>query len=399
MSVRSPHLVSLSLLATVAACGAGKNVSTTPAIDTLPGGIVRVTNKAPSQWTDTNGWKLVLERTIAPADSTAGQLNQPGGIVVDSHGRIFVLDRKPTLIKVYASDGAFTGTIGREGSGPGEFQQWGILTISRDTLYHHDPRQSRTQAFTTDGALIHGWVSPCCWQMPAAADDSGRTPVPGMLRPDTTSKSFLAGAGYIRYHADGRVADTVIIPPQPEVKSWRVREKDNRMSMSVPLMPGMQSAFDRAGHYVWGQQGRYEIVISHNGLDTLRIFSSVAGTFPIPDSIRREEYDQAVKNNPMLKSVARFDDIPRYYPPWTSIVSDGDGNFWVIRPGARSDGDIFDVFSPEGVLLGHVPAPFHDRVLSFWTRDRVYTIQDDDASGVQSIKIYRIERPARRELH
>lgn len=155
--------------------------------------------------------------------------------------------------------------------------------------------------------------------MPAAADDSGRTPVPGMLRPDTTSKSFLAGAGYVRYHADGRVADTVIIPPQPEVKSWRVREKDNRMSMSVPLMPGLQRTFDRAGHFVWGQQARYEIVISRKGLDTLRIFSSVAGTFPIPDSIRREEFDQAIKNNPMLKSVARFDDIPRNYPAWTSM--------------------------------------------------------------------------------
>ena len=235
--------------------------------------------------------------------------------------------------------------------------------------------------------------------MPAAADDSGRTPVPGLLRPDTTSKSFLAGAGYLRYHADGRVADTVIIPPQPEVKIWQVRKKDNRMSMSVPLMPGMQSTFDRAGHYVWGHQGRYQIVISHNGLDTLRIFSSVAGTFPIPDSIRRDEFDQGIKSNPILKSVARFDDIPRNYPAWTSIVSDGSGNFWVIRPGPKSDGDIFDVFTSDGVLLGAVPAPFHDIYRTFWTRDRVYSIEEDDATGVQSIKIYRIERPPRPELH
>lgn len=395
----NPQLVSLSLLAAVAACGAGKSTPGSPKIDTLPGGIVRVTNKVPTEWTDTNGWKLVLERTIAPADSTPGQLNQPGGIVVDSRGRIFVLDRKPTLIKVYASDGTFTGTIGREGSGPGEFRQWGMLTISRDTLFHHDPGQSRTQSFTTDGAFVHAWTSLCCMQMRVAGDDSGRTTVPGMIRPDSTAKTFLAGAGYIRYHADGRVSDTIINPPQPAAKSWQVKEKDNSMTMSVPLTPGMQSTFDRAGHFVWGQQARYEIVISHNGLDTLRIFSSVAGTFPIPDSIRRENFDQAIKNNPMLKSVARFDDIPRYYPPWTSIVSDGDGNFWVMRPGPKTDGDVFDVFTPEGVLLGRVPAPFHDRVLSFWTRDRVYTIQDDDATGVQSIKIYRIERPPRRELH
>jgi len=129
------------------------------------------------------------------------------------------------------------------------------------------------------------------------------------------------------------------------------------------------------------------------------IFSSTAGTFPIPDSIRQESFDQAVKGNPMLKSVARFDDIPRYYPAWTSIVSDGDGNFWVIRPGPKSDGDVFDVFTPDGVLLGAVPAPFHSVYRAFWTRDRVYSIEEDEATGLQSIKVYRIERPPRRELH
>lgn len=391
--MRTSHLLILSLLASVAACGAGKRTSGAATIDTLPGGIVRVANRAPSGWTDTNGWKLVLERTIAPADSTPGQLNQPGGIVVDSRGRIFVLDIKPTLIKVYAADGTFSGTIGREGSGPGEFRQWGILAISRDTLVHHDPGQSRTQSFTTDGAFIHAWVSLCCWQMPVAADDSGRTPVPGNVHPDSTTKNFAAGAGYIRYRPDGTVADTIILPPRPETKSWRVKDKDNLETMDVPLLPGQVGTFDRAGHYVWGNQGRYEIVISHNGLDTLRIFSSVAGTFPIPDSTRQENFDQAVKNNPLLKTVAKFDDIPKTYPLWTSIVSDGNNNLWVLRPGPKSDSDIFDVFTPAGVLLGSVPAPFHNTYRSYWTRDRVYTIQEDDATGVQSIKVYRIERP------
>ena len=70
-------------LVLLAACSRGGQGASF-VIDTLPGGIVRVANKVPTEWTDTNGWKLVLERTIAPPDSTPGQLNQPGGIVVDS---------------------------------------------------------------------------------------------------------------------------------------------------------------------------------------------------------------------------------------------------------------------------------------------------------------------------
>jgi hypothetical protein len=388
-------LPAVALLAACGTAGATRALNE-PSIDTLPGGIVRVANTGPTRWADTSGWKLVLERTIAPPENSPGQLNAPNGIVVDSRGRIFLLDTKPTLIKVYAPDGTFTGTIGREGSGPGEFRQWGMLTISRDTLFHHDPGQSRTQSFTADGAFIKVWTSLCCWSMPVAGDDSGRTTVPGMVHPDSTAKSFMAGAGYVRYRADGGVADTIILPPRGQVKSWEVHDKDNNMIMSVPLMPGVQGTFDRAGHYVWGDQANYQIMISRHGLDTLRLFSSTAGVMPIPDSIRQERFDQAVKNNPRLKSVAKLGDIPADYPPWTSIASDGNGNFWVIRPGSRTAGDIFDVFTPDGVLLGAVPAPFHDVYRSYWTRDRVYVVQEDDATGVQAIKVYRIDRGDRK---
>jgi hypothetical protein len=387
------HCRWLALFA-LGACSAGgaKHALNAPKIDTLPGGIVRVTNSGPTGWADTSGWKLVLERSIAPGENSPGQINRSNGIVADSRGRIFILDSKPTVIKIYAPDGTFVGTIGREGSGPGEFKSWGMLTISRDTLFEHDPNQSRTQSFTADGAFIHGWTSLCCWQMAVSADDSGRTTVPGMIRPDSTAKSFLAGAGYIRYHADGRAVDTIILPPQSPVKSWQLNDKDNQMTMSVPMTPGRQGTFNRAGHYVWGNQAGYTIVVSRTGLDTLRLFSATAGTVPIPDSIRQDAFDVVIKNNPALKSVAKLGDVPTNYPLWTAITVDGNGNHWVLRPGPKSEGDILDVFTPDGVLLGAVPAPFNGLYRTYWTRDRVYALQEDEATGAQAIKVYRIER-------
>ncbi|MES2124235.1 MAG: 6-bladed beta-propeller, partial [Gemmatimonadota bacterium] len=139
------HTVPLALIL-AAACGAAdaKVSLNAPTIDTLPGGIVRVRNTGPTGWADTNGWKLVLEHTFAIPDGSPGQLNNPSGIVADSKGNIYVLDSKPATIKAYSADGAFLRTIGRDGSGPGEFRQWGMLTIARDTLVQHDPGQSRT---------------------------------------------------------------------------------------------------------------------------------------------------------------------------------------------------------------------------------------------------------------
>ena len=380
------------VLILLAACGGRTDHANAPTIDTLPGGIIRVANHGPTEWTDTNGWKLVLERTIASVDSTPGQLNNPGGLVADSRGRIFVLDTRPALIKVYGPDGLFAGTIGREGSGPGEFQPGGTLTISRDTLVLHDSRQTRTQSFTGDGALLRGWRSLCCWQLPVLADDSGRTPVPGTIRPDSTGKVFLAGVGFIRYRANGSIVDTVILPPRPERKMWRAEADGNTTIWSVPLTAGQQGTFDRAGHYVWGNQDRYAIVISRNGLDTARLFSASTPGVPIPDSIRTDRLKQVLKSNPAMKPVAKLGDIPVNYPLWTAISVDGDGNYWVLRPGPHSDGDVWDVFTADGTLLGAVPAPFHDISRSYWTRDRVYNLDDDEATGAQAIKVYRIER-------
>ena len=95
------------------------------------------------------------------ANAPGIELSDPSEIRVDAAGRVYVLDDAPPMIRVYGDDGALLRTIGREGSGPGEFRGGGMLMLSRDTLVHQDQRQSRAQAFTTDGQLIGQWPSSC----------------------------------------------------------------------------------------------------------------------------------------------------------------------------------------------------------------------------------------------
>ena len=48
-------------------------------------------------------------------------LNRPVSLKVDPAGRIYVFDLGDIDIKVFDPDGTHTGTIGRQGQGPGEF--------------------------------------------------------------------------------------------------------------------------------------------------------------------------------------------------------------------------------------------------------------------------------------
>ena len=385
-----------ALLALVG-CGTvgGKVALHVPAIDTLPGGIVRVRNSGPTAWADTNGWKLVLERTFTMTEGSPGQLNNPGNIVADSKGNVYILDQKPATIKAYGADGTFLRTIGREGSGPGEFRPWGLLMIAHDTLVEHDPRQSRTSTFTTDGRFIRVWLTLCCHARPVGADDNGLIPIPGSIKIDTTAgrKSMFAGAGFVRFRLDSTVVDTILFPTAPVRKMWEFHNKENNSTWSIPFTPGTSSHLDRSGRFIWADQEQYRFIISKTGLDTIRIFESLgASSAAIPDSLRKEQFDSYTKGNPNLRGIARMEDIPTVYPAWTTFVIDGANNIWVLLPGPKGPGSAWDVFTAEGKLLGRVPTTFTEPYRTFWSRDHVYALEDDDATGAMSLKVYRIDK-------
>ena len=385
----------------LAACGGGgaKLTLNAPTIDTLPGGIVRVHNNGPTAWADTNGWKLVLEHTFTMPEGSPGQLNNPAEVVADSKGNIYILDQKPATIKAYAADGSFLRTIGREGSGPGEFRQWGMLTIARDTLVQHDPGQSRTSTFTTDGVFLRVWRTMCCYGRPLRADDNGLMPIPGSIRTDTTNKkpALFAGAGFIRFRLDSSVVDSIFFPKEPVRKMWHFENKENNSTWSIPFTPGTSSHLDRVGRFIWGNQEQYRFIVSKTGLDTVRIFESTPDVATsIPDSLRQEQMDSYLEGNNNLRSIAKLSDIPTSYPSWTSFTIDGANNIWVLLPGPKGPGSAWEVFTPEGVLLGKVPTTFTEPYRTFWTRDRVYSLEEDDATGTMSIKVYRIDKPKAR---
>ncbi|MEM6646948.1 MAG: hypothetical protein AAF730_11925 [Bacteroidota bacterium] len=84
-----------------------------------------------------------------------GLLAFPSNVVADSRGNIYVFDRGGMQMKKYGPYGKFQQAFFSEGEGPGEFKQFGGVTISADDhIFVLDGRNYRLTQIDTLGASV-----------------------------------------------------------------------------------------------------------------------------------------------------------------------------------------------------------------------------------------------------
>lgn len=78
----------------------------------------------------------------------------PRGVAVRGDGKIYVLDAAEPPVERFAADGAYEGSLGRRGGGPGEFQfPVGVMLVG-DSLYVRDMMKGGYARFAPDGASV-----------------------------------------------------------------------------------------------------------------------------------------------------------------------------------------------------------------------------------------------------
>jgi hypothetical protein len=385
-----------------AACSAGESQTSLnpPTIDTLANGVIAVSNSGPTAWADTSGWRLVLEREIVPEEGSPGEIGNPRALAAGDDGTIYLLQQAPVTIKVYAADGTWLRNIGRDGDGPGEFRD-GMFGLVRDTLFVQDANNSRFTTFTTSGQFVATTPSQCCWStshFPIFED--GTAGIIGHFADTAAAEEGNDGAFYMT-RMNGTVVDTIPFtsePPDP-ASSWTiVRRSGNSswvMGMNIPLQPTSESAWFPTRQKVTGRTSTYSLAIVGLKYDTLRLISAPAAEMTITEAQRDSIFNAVIEGageewQPAVREVAKKSQIPTTWPAWSGVVVDRSSRIWVGRPGTKGAVTTLDVFTPEGVLLGAVPAPT-DRILDgVWTRDRVY-LRDETEEGLPRIRVFRID--------
>jgi hypothetical protein len=363
--------------------------ATTYTIDTLPNGVVHVVNTAPAEWSDTNGWKLTLERTIVPPVEGEGSIGRIGSLGVDATGMLYLFDPLDPVILAYRTDGTFSHRIGRNGDGPGEFRV-GTFSIVGDTIAMQDAGNSRVVLFRTEGTPLGEWSGTFRAPDVLPVRHDGAIPSQAWLRDRVqTPLDQYPGRGWVYYRLDGTPLDTVRTPPVPRTSMWKIENERANFGITVPFAPDREMQLTQAGTVVWGDQSTDRLIYSRSGEDTIRIVDFPGTALPVPDSLRSAALQDALDTHDWLQGIARLEDIPTSYPRWLELALDGE-RVWLRRPNA--DGTFrWQVIDAEGRYLGDLPAPFEPNWRDQWLGDRIYHVTTTD-DGVPAVEVWHIER-------
>ncbi len=389
--------------AILAACGGKGPRLAEPVVTTLPNGAVGVRNAGPSVWVDTLGWKLAEVYRVGGSTATgSAELVHPLSVAVDQAGGIYVGDMNPAVVKQYGPTGAYIRSIGREGSGPGEFKA-GLVATAPGLLVVNDPGTARTSVFDSAGGFLRSWNSACCNYTPIFVSSDSVIYVP------TSGKSTGARRSsdkyYLRTRLDGTLVDTFhIAGPEGvvEPRRWSFESANgNQYFVPIPLVPAVWMTVNPAGGAVLGWSGAYRFFGTRTGLDTTQIVTLETSPVTVTDARRTRIRDSMVDrwgnggiDQKATDEAFTLADIPSTAPYFESIAVDGSGNRWVRRDdGGDRAAARFDVFDSTGAYLGAVPVPaeFGNGWKTVWGTERVATMVEDK-DGFPVVVVYRVER-------
>jgi tripartite motif-containing protein 71 len=118
-----------------------------------------------------------------------------GGIAVDANGNVYVGIWNDNKVAVYSPTGKLLRQWGRKGTGDGEFQLPGSVSLGPDgLLYVPDQGNSRVQKFTTDGKFVGKW------------GEHGKAP--GQFGGNVGAGGRFAGPQFVAFDSAGNVYTT-----------------------------------------------------------------------------------------------------------------------------------------------------------------------------------------------
>lgn len=379
----------LPILLLAAACGHAPKLAKA-VIDTLPGGVIRVQNPGPTGWADSAHITFTELQRIQPPDGAPGELGDVMDLAMDPNGTVYITEQGPVRIDRYGPDGRYLGSVGREGGGPGEYEA-AMLAVLDGHLVVHDPQSRRTSVFDSAGNYVRSWGTSCCMFRSIGTDTLGAFYVP--VPPDGGVMSH-EGPGWIRFHLDGTLVDTLWSRPQPaNLKFWEFSPgPHSRTRFSIPFQPDVSDNPWPGGGLLIGDNGSYSITIAPHGTDSALVFSRSWTPEAIPDSLRKNALESYTAHNAALKAVARLEDIPTAAPAFSAIVVDAEQRIWIQQwEKDPTGGSYWDIFSPHGVWLGTVHAPFHSGRLVF--RRGEVLVATTDANELPVLLRYRLTEP------
>ena len=301
-------------------------------------------------------WRLQEELRIGSVDGP-NALSRVTGITTDPAGqRVYVTQAREPSIRVFdAGTGEVIGTIGRGGTGPGEFRRIGTMSWRGDTLYVHESFTQRISAFTSEGEHLE-----TLQVLSTVLPDGRRIPLANQVTPDGTfwasttisSTAIREGGETVDYPVvvldrEGNLVREVVSIPLEGVMT--VAQGDGwAVSFLQPFSPWLKTfdmTADGASLAIAREPdaaGTFTVSrVSHRG-DTLfhrRYTYPPRRVAPAHRDSLLDHFAATMFQRAGARARAEAEkhvSIPDHQPPVTGVLADRAGRTWLRREDLRS---------------------------------------------------------------
>lgn len=292
----------------------------------------------------------------ADAGDPAGELNQGGfhRVARLSDGRFVVGDYHD--LKVFDVNGRFLQTLGREGSGPGEFRRVrGVCAARGDTIVASHYDGPHISVFDDGGGHVRSFTASGGSYFSASGCFSDGTL---LLVGRSRAESQPADRGA---HLRGRVAAVRRIAIDGgdlgEFGIFPVEDSNDFFTSTTNIVP-------HAGHLYVGNGRAPEILVYGGNGELVRIIRWNDPLIPVTDELLEEQVRRSAPSNASSSNIAarladaRSSPQPATVPAYSNLQVDDAGRLWMQDHHVGSPSPPpWTVFDSAGRALGRVVLP------------------------------------------
>jgi len=363
--------LALPLLLVAGACS-GTESGSSDATVTDSAGVRIVTSSGSGSWTEEERW--TLEEVFRVGGFEAEENARFGSVLavdVDDAGRVYAADQQAREVRVFEADGSFVGVVGSPGEGPGEIGPMLMGVYERDgEVWTIDPMGQGIQRFDVE----EGYLGSIPFNV------MGGVPI----RMDEVERGIFAQRRSVGMDPSEEASgDPVVMIGTETPDTLMVLEAGESLVMQGGMPQysffAPEPAWDvnEAGATARARSDRYSIEMRDPSGTLFTIVRREVAPQPVTEGLRREvlaavrqQMEDVGAPPPMIEQILQQSGFAEEVPVLVQLLLEEDGTLWVQRTGDvadRADEPDFniqdlgspnwDVFDPEGVLLGQLTLP------------------------------------------
>ncbi len=330
--------------------------------------------------------------------------DDPGGAVVLGNavhvarlpdGGALVTDQGVHALRIFGPDGRFRHAVGRQGSGPGEFEYIRVAQRCGDSLFAEDIVLRRVTVHALDGTI---------GRLLTTSEFGGGT---------DAYRSACNAEGQFVHHAWNRFDPTRVGRQRVPVAAWLSSAKSaQRTELGNVAGPEFVGRGDGAGRALLGRTpqlavGRRHVYLGDADSGVVRVYTldgTLAGVRRLPDTDLRvtsadlerakrlDSLGQSASEQAQTREEWALDTPPPTLPAYDALVVDADDHLWVRRyPRAGVPDTPWIVFDPDGDHVATVSLPAVLAVHEIG-RDYIAGIVLDPDTGTHAVRVLALTR-------